>query len=86
MSDLSPVRTGRSWTPSPKVASTSNVRNNSHKFLNHVWSVANTMMMQSISSNNDSTYTSYMFSCTAGMLTLPRQPCLGPRQLKFGDY
>jgi hypothetical protein len=43
-------------------------------------------LLQSISSNNDSTYTLYMVPLTAGMLCLPCRQCLGPRQLKFGDY
>jgi hypothetical protein len=29
---------------------------------------------------------SYMFPRMADALTLPCQPCSGPRQLKFGDY
>jgi hypothetical protein len=41
---------------------------------------------QSISSDNDGTYTSYMSPFTAGMLGLPCQPCSRSRQMKFGDY
>ena len=32
------------------------------------------------------TYTTYMSPFTTGILGLPCRPCLGPRQLKFGDY
>jgi len=41
---------------------------------------------QSISGNNDGTYTLYMAPLMTGMLGLPCRPCWGPRQLKFGDY
>ena len=42
--------------------------------------------MQSISGNEDSTHTFYMGPLIAGKLSLPCWPCLGPCQLKFGDY
>jgi len=44
------------------------------------------LSMQSISGNNDGTCVSHVPPLTAGMLGLPCQPCLGPWQLKFGDY
>ena len=42
--------------------------------------------MQSIGGHNNGTYTLYMSPFTADMLQLQCRPCLGPRQLKFGDY
>ena len=42
--------------------------------------------MQIINSNEDSIYASHMVPLTAGMLSLPCQPCLGPWQLIAGDY
>ena len=46
----------------------------------------NVPSMQSISGNNDGTYTSYMVPLVTGMLGLPCRPCWGPRQLIAGDY
>jgi hypothetical protein len=43
-------------------------------------------LMQSISGNNNNTYTYYMPPLTAGMLGLPFWPCSGPWQLKFNHY
>jgi hypothetical protein len=43
-------------------------------------------LMQSIGSNNDSAYMLYMFSLTPCALGLACRPCLGPWQLKFGEY
>jgi len=42
--------------------------------------------MQIIGGNDDGTHASHMPPLTTGLLGLPCQPCLGLRQLKFGDY
>ncbi len=43
-------------------------------------------LMQSIGGNNDGTYMLYMFPLTPRALGLACWPCLGPWQLKFGEY
>ncbi len=44
------------------------------------------LSMQSISGNNDGTYTLYMFPFMPLALGLACRPCSGPWQLKFGDH